>query len=70
MSPSRASSWKPNSRRYALPFPEYTAVQSHILQDVLARTYQAFFRRVQRGARAGFSRFKGWNRFQSFTFKE
>ena len=31
-------------------FPEYAAIHSHILQDVLARldkTYQAFFRRVQ-----------------------
>ena len=33
-------------------FPEYAAIHSHILQDVLARldkTYQAFFRRIQRG---------------------
>jgi putative transposase len=54
-------------------FPEYAAIHSHILQDVLARldkTYQAFFRRVQRGEKAGFPRFKGRNRFHSFTFKE
>jgi putative transposase len=54
-------------------FPEYEAIHSHILQDVLARldkTYQAFFRRVQRGEKAGFPRFKGRNRFHSFTFKE
>jgi putative transposase len=54
-------------------FPEYAAVHSHILQDVLARldkTYQAFFRRVRRGEKAGFPRFKGRNRFHSFTFKE
>jgi putative transposase len=53
--------------------PEYAAIHSHILQDVLARldkTYQAFFRRVQRGEKAGFPRFKGRNRFHSFTFKE
>jgi putative transposase len=53
--------------------PEYAAVHSHILQDVLARldkTYQAFFRRVQRGEKAGFPRFKGRGRFHSFTFKE
>jgi len=53
--------------------PEYAAIHSHVLQDVLARldqTYQAFFRRVQRGAKAGFPRFKGRNRFHSFTFKE
>src|SRR6476660_3642459 len=34
-------------------FPEYAAMHSHVLQDVLARldkTYQALFRRVQTGA--------------------
>ena len=54
-------------------FPEYAAIHSHVLQDVLARldkTYQAFFRRVQQGEKAGFPRFKGRNRFHSFTFKE
>jgi putative transposase len=53
--------------------PEYEAIHSHILQDVLARmdkTYQAFFRRLQRGEKAGFPRFKGRNRYHSFTFKE
>jgi transposase len=38
-------------------FPEYAAIHAHMLQDVLTRldrTYQAFFRRVQRGyARQG-----------------
>jgi len=54
-------------------FPEYEAIHSHVLQDVLARldkTYQAFFRRLQRGEKAGFPRFKGRTRFHSFTFKE
>src|SRR5215469_1934096 len=54
-------------------FPEYAAIHSHVLQDVLARldkTYQAFFRRVQRGEKAGFPRFKGRERFRSFTYKE
>jgi len=54
-------------------FPEYAAIHSHLLQDVLARldkAYQAFFRRVQRGEKAGFPRFKGRKRFHSFTFKE
>src|SRR5258707_6635844 len=53
-------------------FPDYVAIHSHVLQDVLARldkTYQAFFRPVQRGEKAGFPRFKGRNRFHSFTFK-
>jgi putative transposase len=54
-------------------FSEYAAIHSHVLQDVLARldkTYQAFFRRVARGEKAGFPRFKGQNRWHSFTFKE
>jgi putative transposase len=54
-------------------FSEYEAIHSHILQDVMARldkTYQAFFRRVQRGEKAGFPRFKGRNRYHSFTYKE
>jgi putative transposase len=54
-------------------FPEYAAIHSHVLQDVLARldrTYQAFFRRAQRGEKAGFPRFKGRNRYHSLTFKE
>jgi putative transposase len=53
--------------------PDYAAIHSHVLQDVLARldrTYQAFFRRVQRGEQAGFPRYKGRNRYHSFTFKE
>jgi len=54
-------------------FPEYAAIHSRVLQDVLARldkTYQAFFRRVQLGEKAGFPRFKGRHRFHSFSFKE
>jgi putative transposase len=54
-------------------FPEYEAIHSHVLQDVLARldkTYQAFFRRVKAGEKAGFPRFKGRHRYHSFTFKE
>ncbi len=53
-------------------FPEYAAIHSHVLQDVLARldkTYQAFFRRVKNGAKPGFPRFQGRDRSHSFTFK-
>jgi putative transposase len=53
--------------------PEYAAIHSHVLQDVLARldkTYQACFRRVQAGQTPGFPRFKGRDRFHSCTFKE
>jgi putative transposase len=54
-------------------FPDYAAIHSHVLQDVLARldkTYQAFFARVKRGEQAGFPRFQGRNRYHSFTYKE
>jgi putative transposase len=53
--------------------PEYGALHSHVLQDVLARlekTYQAFFRRVQNGEKPGFPRFHGKDRYHSFTYKE
>jgi putative transposase len=54
-------------------FPDYAAIHSHVLQDVLARldtTYQAFFRRVQAGEKPGFPRFQGRDRWHSFTYKE
>jgi putative transposase len=53
--------------------PDYAAIHSHVLQDVLARldkTYHAFFRRVQAGKKAGFPRLPGRERYHSFTFKE
>jgi putative transposase len=54
-------------------FPDYVTIHSHILQDVLARldkTYQAFFRRVKAGEKAGFPRYQGRERYNSFTYKE
>jgi putative transposase len=54
-------------------FPEYAAIHSHVLQDVLARldkTYQAFFRRLANGEKPGFPRFQGRDRWHSFTYKE
>jgi putative transposase len=53
--------------------PEYAAIHSHVLQDVLSRldkTYQAFFRRAQWGEKAGFPRFQGRARYHTFTYKE
>ncbi|HEY1387638.1 MAG TPA: transposase [Ktedonobacterales bacterium] len=53
--------------------PEYAAIHSHVLQDVLARldkTYQAFFRRVHAGQTPGFPRFQGKGRYNSITYKE
>ena len=53
--------------------PDYAAMHSHVLQDVLARldkTYQAFFRRLANGEKPGFPRFHGRDRYHSFTYKE
>jgi putative transposase len=53
--------------------PEYAALHSHVVQDVLARldkTYQAFFRRLANGDKPGFPRFQGKDRYHSFTSKE
>jgi putative transposase len=54
--------------------PEYSGVYSHILQDVfdrLDRAYKSFFSRVKKGAkRAGFPRFNGRDRWDSFKFKQ
>src|SRR5215831_6938291 len=53
--------------------PEHAAIHSHVLQDVLARldkTYQAFFRRVKAGEKAGFPRYQTRTRWRSFTFIE
>lgn len=54
-------------------FPEYAAIHSHVLQDVLARldkAFQAFFRRIREGQMPGYPRFQGTGRFNSFTYKE
>ncbi len=54
-------------------FPEYAAIHSHVLQDVLARldrAHQAFFRRLATGDKPGFPRFQGRTRWHSFTYKE
>ncbi len=53
--------------------PDFAAIHSHVLQDVLARldkTYKAFFRRVKAGQTPGFPRFHGRERYHSFTYKE
>jgi putative transposase len=53
--------------------PDYAAMHSHVLQDVLARldkTYQAFFRRLKAGEQAGFPRYQGRDRYHSFTYQE
>ncbi len=54
-------------------FPEYREVDAQVLQDVLERlgkAYQGFFRRVKNGDKPGFPRFKGRDRYKSFTLKQ
>jgi putative transposase len=54
-------------------FPDYAAIHSHVLQDVLARldkAYHAFFQRLAAGEQPGFPRFRGRDRYHSFTYKE
>jgi putative transposase len=53
--------------------PEYREIHSQVLQDVLTRldrAFQAFFRRVKNGENPGYPRFKGANRYDSFTYKQ
>jgi putative transposase len=60
-------------KAFRAELPEYAAIHSHVLQEVLARldkTYQAFFRRLVNGETPGFPRFQGRSRYHSFTYKE
>jgi putative transposase len=48
-------------------------IHSHVLQVVVSdldKAFQAFFRRVKAKEKAGYPRFKGFHRFDSFGFKE
>lgn len=52
--------------------PEYKEIHSQVLQDVLKRldkTFKAFYARAKKG-QAGFPRFKGASRFDSFCFPQ
>jgi len=52
---------------------EYASVHTHLLQDMvkrLDRAFDGFFRRVKQGAAPGYPRFKGRDRFDTFTFKD
>jgi putative transposase len=60
-------------KEYRKENPYAAQVHSHILQVVvqdLDKAFQAFFRRVKGGERAGYPRFKGRDRFDSFGLKE
>jgi putative transposase len=53
--------------------PELGMVHSQVLQDVLRRldkAFDAFFRRVKAGEKAGFPRFRSRSRYDSFTFSQ
>jgi putative transposase len=53
--------------------PEYLVIHTHLLQDAITRldrAYRAFFRRVKAGETPGFPRFKGRDRYRTFTFKD
>lgn len=60
-------------KHYKATFPQARQVHSHVLQVAAAdidRAFQAFFRRIKAGEIAGYPRYKGRNRFNSFGFKE
>jgi putative transposase len=53
--------------------PELVQVHSQVLQNAQARVdlaLKAFFRRVKAGEKPGAPRFKGYGRYDSFTFKQ
>jgi len=53
--------------------PEYAAIHVHLLQDAITRldrSFRAFFRRVKAGEKPGYPRFKGRDRYRTFTFKD
>jgi putative transposase len=52
---------------------EYQDIYSQVLQDVLLRlnrAFDGFFRRVKNGEDPGYPRFKGRNRYNSFTYPQ
>jgi len=53
--------------------PELSEVYSQVLQNVQERVdlaYKAFFRRIKAGHKNGFPRFKGFGRYDSFTYPQ
>lgn len=59
--------------RYKRTFKKANGVFSQTLQTVvddLDKAFQAFFRRVKTGEKAGYPRFKTQNNFHSFAFKQ
>jgi putative transposase len=61
------------AKHYRATFPYADQMFSQTAQSVVKQVdlaYQAFFRRVKAGEKAGYPRFKGRNRFNSFEFKQ
>ena len=62
--------WLPEIRA---DLPEYKHIHSQVLQNVIERVdkaFQGFFRRVKAGQKPGYPRFKGKERYDSFTFPQ
>ena len=56
-----------------LKYMDYQGVYAHVLKDVLKRVDKAFhnfFRRVKSGEEPGYPRFKGYGRYDSFTYPD
>jgi putative transposase len=79
----RRDAWKCSrlSVRFAQPSEQLPAIKvahsagvyAQVLQDVLRRVdkaFKAFFRRLQRGAKPGFPRFRSHARYDSFTYPQ
>jgi putative transposase len=61
------------AKRYRATFPYADQMFSQTAQSVVKqvdKAYQAFFRRMKTGAKAGYPRFKSWQHFNSFEFKQ
>jgi putative transposase len=53
--------------------PEYAEVNAQVLQNVVQRVdraFEAFFQRLRDGATAGYPRFHGRDRYNSFTYPQ
>ena len=53
--------------------PEFGEIYAQILQETLHRVdkaFKAFFRRVKKGEKAGYPRFQGYDRYDSFTYPQ
>ena len=69
----KSQTYADQSAYFKNSMPEYVLLTAQVLQNVLRRvdrTYQAFFRRVKRGEKPGFPRFRSVYRYDSFTYPQ